>query len=219
MKSRSSFIRPAGGALAIAAAFALFRSDEKQIHTPDRARTEVKVDRSIEMLQGELAELRRELDAMKLERERPIARAETPAEDRAPPSAPVRTDTDRETSFAAKIEATEQRADDAIHELDFQLASETRDVAWSEELEGELRRLVELEPATRLIALECQATVCRAELLHPDHAARDRFGESVLSSRKVVGPGLVRTFIAGDGAPGTLMYLRREGYAIPGGRS
>jgi hypothetical protein len=220
MKNPSSSTRWATGAILVGSAAVLMiaRPSAKNEHAElaPAIVAPVAKDPALETLRNELTALRRELDEVKLER--PHARRTDEAR-AAPPSEPARNEKKVKLSIAEKIAEEERRVEDAIFALDLQLASEIRDVVWSDELEDEIRRLAELGSDTQTIALECLQTVCRAELRHRDLAARDRFTEDLYSSRKIAGPGLFRPFNAGDGSPSTLLYLRRRGYPIPSGRS
>jgi hypothetical protein len=154
-------------------------------------------------------ELTRDLEPelRSLEREVALLRAEVAALKNVG-QPPVQEDTARDDRPA--LERAEERDQTLIAELDRRIASETRDEAWSETVETELRELIAGRAGARAISVECQATMCRLELEHDTPDVQEELGELILGSKAARGGGFLKPMASETGPWRSYVYLHRE---------
>lgn len=130
----------------------------------------------------------------------------------------------------AKAKATDERAAhtaeprhprrdtaEVAHSLDTHIAEEPVDAAWGHSAEASIHDALRAETfaGSSLVRAECRSTLCRVEVAHDDPAAADRFFEQVRFSPPFDrGAGVVTR--VGEGASRrTVVYMAREGRALP----
>jgi hypothetical protein len=82
-----------------------------------------------------------------------------------------------------------------IDELDDSFQVESRDLAWSGRAEPEVRSQIQLASVegTRVTAIDCHTTLCRADLVHPSLERHRNFLDSLINHRKWPGEMTINT--------------------------
>lgn len=162
-------------------------------------------------LRRELAALRRELAGLRSGQEALFQEAGAPAKG-APADPGASRPMDDTKSAPKSLEEFEAREQEALRRLDARLASEARDTAWSEPTEAEIRGAIEGDVSTRLISLECGATLCRAEVEHASVESQERFLDQVLDSPATRGGAFIKPSAGEPGSLPALVYVFRDGH-------
>jgi hypothetical protein len=100
----------------------------------------------------------------------------------------------------------------ALAFLDAQVATGARDPAWASTVRADLTKGLAPTPGSAIRAVECNSTLCRAELSHPDQRRLDRFAETLSDTSR----GNFQLFYEreGDGFVATVFFTR-EGQELP----
>jgi len=98
------------------------------------------------------------------------------------------------------------------------LRAEPADPAWSSKARDLIASAVSREvlKATRVMDMDCRATLCRVRVVNPDARARMLFEHHfTLSVGLLLPQALVHTVQHDDGSATSIVYLAREGHGLP----
>jgi hypothetical protein len=172
----------------------------------------------VEEIRREQAVLRRELDDLRTELGALRSAALSRTASSEPASQPVSRHSDEESPGRrepASVEEVHERELALIDALDLHLASETRDPAWSEATETELRAVIEADGETRSLGTECESTLCRAEVQHGSPEAQERFIQRLISSPTASFGTMIKPLPSEVGPLQSIVYVAREGHPLP----
>jgi hypothetical protein len=135
-------------------------------------------------------------------------RASTP---RRPP-----TGVPRDTPIIPPGQTEEDDAHESITHFETTFWSEPHDPVWSRDTEAGIAAVfAELDvPDTVLDELQCQQTVCRLELVHPEGRGRTTFIETVHTAAPFTNEFYAESMVGNDGQQRTLVYLARPGQSL-----
>jgi hypothetical protein len=157
-------------------------------------------------LRREVALLRREVSAVRLRgaEEPPPKREEVAPAD----------EVERERLVAESDERVRAQAEAS----EAALRAEPADPAWSSKARDLIASTVSNEAlkATKVMDIDCRATLCRVRVTNPDPRARMVFEHHfVLAVGQLLPQALAQTIQHDDGSATSIVYLAREGHTFP----
>lgn len=119
---------------------------------------------------------------------------------------------------AEQQQAAEYRAQERLALLERSVSSQGVDSEWSAQSLSDIEQALGDEALldTAIYDIDCRATLCRVEVGHDDPNAFDQFQQQFLNELDELFTNVWLDYTdLGGGATGTVIYLARDGHALP----